>query len=205
MTLKTVGLIVCAVLGYLIFQQEVRLRDAKLNRAQLASIRFGPTPEQQATRTPAFAYKNHTITPLARFNIRARVMSAEAYRLDRGAHVSPIDLALAWGRLAEKGNYTRIEVSQSGRWFYTRWAGAPPLPLQEIELSAANMHMIPANEAVERTLKRVSRHDMVRLKGFLVAVNSPDGWEWRSSLSRSDTGDGACELVFVEAVEIEAD
>ena len=96
-------------------------------------------------------------------------------------------------------------MSQSGRWFYTRWAGAPPLPLQEIELSAANMHMIPANEAVERTLKRVSRHDMVRLKGFLVAVNSPDGWEWRSSLSRSDTGDGACELVFVEAVEIEAD
>ena len=101
MTLKTVGLIVCAVLAYLIFQQEVRLRDAKLNRAQLASIRFGPTPEQQATRTPAFAYKNHTVIPLARFNIRARVMSAEAYRLDRGAHVSPIDLALAWGRLAE--------------------------------------------------------------------------------------------------------
>jgi hypothetical protein len=33
-----------------------------------------------------------------------------------------------------------------------------------------------------------------------VQVNTPDGWRWRSSLTREDTGGGACEVVYVCAV-----
>ena len=43
---------------------------------------------------------------------------------------------------------------------------------------------------------------MIKLKGLLVEVTHPKGWRWRSSLSRSDSGDGSCEVIFVEAAEI---
>jgi hypothetical protein len=38
---------------------------------------------------------------------------------------------------------------------------------------------------------------------MLVEVRNNKGWFWRSSLTRSDSGNGACEVVFVEAAEIE--
>jgi hypothetical protein len=40
------------------------------------------------------------------------------------------------------------------------------------------------------------------LRGFLVEARADDGWRWRSSLTRDDTGARACELVFVERVRL---
>ena len=43
----------------------------------------------------------------------------------------------------------------------------------------------------------VEAGDRVRIDGWLVQVNAPDGWRWRSSLTREDSGGGACEVVYV--------
>ncbi|HEY1057575.1 MAG TPA: hypothetical protein VGE55_02470 [Limnobacter sp.] len=201
---KTIVLIALTVLGYNLYQHGVTINDIKHQQQPLSGIQFKKIPEQSPTNIPPFTANNHTITPLARFTIRARVLSVEQYRFDRAAVIAPVDLALAWGRMADPMYYERMEVSQSGRWYFYHWAGEPPLPQQEILESSANMHMIPANDAVRNILKHVRRHQMVRLKGFLVEVNSPDGWRWRSSLRRDDSGDGACEVVYVEAIDIEA-
>jgi hypothetical protein len=64
------------------------------------------------------------------------------------------------------------------------------------------MHMIPANAVVARALKDVEADAAVRFKGFLVNVDADDGWRWRSSLSRDDTGNGACEVVVVDSIEV---
>jgi len=50
-------------------------------------------------------------------------------------------------------------------------------------------------------MKHVRQGELVHLDGFLVDASRPDGWRWRSSLRRDDTGDGACELVYVEDLE----
>jgi hypothetical protein len=42
--------------------------------------------------------------------------------------------------------------------------------------------------------------DQIRLRGYLVRVAASDGWQWRSSLTRDDTGAGACELVLLESL-----
>ena len=39
--------------------------------------------------------------------------------------------------------------------------------------------------------------DRVRINGWLVEANAADGWRWRSSTSRDDSGGGACEVVYV--------
>jgi hypothetical protein len=43
---------------------------------------------------------------------------------------------------------------------------------------------------------------IVHLEGDLVRADGKDGWHWVSSLSRTDTGDGSCEVVWVEHAEV---
>jgi hypothetical protein len=45
-------------------------------------------------------------------------------------------------------------------------------------------------------LRDVREGERVRIDGWLVEAHAPDGWRWRSSLSRDDTGAGACEVVY---------
>lgn len=92
-----------------------------------------------------------------------------------------------------------INISQSGRWYRWQTASAP-IPLREIERSSANMHMIAANDVVADTLKELNEYDVVTIKGYLVNVLATDGWRWQSSLTRDDTGAGACELIWVESI-----
>ena len=62
------------------------------------------------------------------------------------------------------------------------------------------MHLIPADDTVARDLARVREGQIVDLRGRLVEARRVDGWRWRSSLTREDSGAGACELVFVDSI-----
>lgn len=150
---------------------------------------------------PRLALENYHVEPLAKFSIEARVLSTERYRLGRESEISPVDFALGWGAMSDSAVLDRIDISQHGR-FYFWHVDEFPIPREEIESHGANMHMIPANAAVARRLKEIRPGQVVRLRGYLVAISADDGWKWRSSLSRTDTGNGACELVWVESVEI---
>lgn len=149
---------------------------------------------------PPFALPAATLKPLAGFSVQARVLSREDYRRGREADLSPTDLALGWHRMAEDEVLSKLSLSQSARFFSYRWENQPPLPPDEIRVSAANMHMIPASDAVAQALADVRKDDHVRIDGWLVEADAPDGWRWRSSTTREDTGSGACELVYVCAI-----
>ena len=172
-------------------------------------IRHGPgvvaasAPVQQELRgnAPRLGKAGYEIRPLARFDIEARVLGVERYRFDRGADLSPVDLALGWGRMSDTAVLARISITQGGRAYFWRTPEFP-IPRREIETSSANMHMIPADAAVARRLDDVRPGQIVRISGYLVEARGPDGWRWRSSLSREDTGDGSCELVWVGRLEL---
>ena len=51
-------------------------------------------------------------------------------------------------------------------------------------------------------LSGLIRFDCNKLLKFVVKVNSQDGWWWKSSQTRNDTGNGACEVVWVDEIEI---
>lgn len=126
--------------------------------------------------------------PLAGFSLQATVLSRRDYATGREADYSPTDLALGWGRMQDQAVLSRLDIDQSGRWYHYRWSGEPPIAPEQIALSSANMHMIPADAGIAAALHRVQRGDRVRIEGWLVQVDGPDGWHWRSSLSRGDTG-----------------
>ena len=62
------------------------------------------------------------------------------------------------------------------------------------------MHMIPSTQDIDRALQGLRRHDMISLSGYLCDIRG-NGGRWRSSRIRTDTGPGACEIVWVEHLQ----
>ncbi|MCB1775317.1 MAG: hypothetical protein KDI88_17015 [Gammaproteobacteria bacterium] len=148
-----------------------------------------------------FELHGYRITPLAEFSIKAKLLAREDYRFGREADLSPVDFALGWGRMSDEAVLDDIEISQSGRWY--RWRTASfPIPRREIETHSANMHLIPADEAVGDVIGAMRKGQVVELSGFLVSADADDGWRWVSSLSRQDTGGRSCELIYVRRAKI---
>lgn len=141
----------------------------------------------------------HRIIPLQKFDFEARVLRTERYSMDREAQLAPVDLTLGWGPMADPAVVSQVSITQSNRFYYWH-VNEFPIPRREIEVNSANMHMVPANADVERVLKSVRSGQHVTFSGYLIEVRAPDGWRWKSSLSREDTGAGACELVWVERI-----
>jgi hypothetical protein len=165
---------------------------------------YGEPEQDERVRRDPFERKGYTIAPFARFTVRARLLSAETYRIGREADLSPIDFALGWNDMSNDAVLAKLSISQGNRFYFYRWESEPPLPPEVIVRSSANMHLIPASEAVRRQLDRVPPGATVTLSGWLVDVSAADGWHWRSSRTRSDSGGGACELVLVEEVLVES-
>jgi hypothetical protein len=132
----------------------------------------------------AYRYPAGALTALAVL-IRAQIMTT--------------DFMLGWGRMSDESVLSHIEISQSNRFGFWR-VQEFPIPQREIETSAANMHLIAADRTVANQLERVWRGQVVHMRGYLVRADASDGWHWISSLSREDTGAGACEVFLVEQI-----
>ena len=65
------------------------------------------------------------------------------------------------------------------------------------------MHLIAADKSVAKQISRARSGQAVTMKGYLVEASRADGFTWRSSLSRTDSGDGACELMWVTEFSVE--
>jgi hypothetical protein len=143
------------------------------------------------------SYRGYEIQPRASFSLSARVLSATRYRWDAGADLAPVDLALGWGAMSDSARLDHFKVTQGAR-FFTLYPQDGDADVDDAMLHSANMHMIPATETVRRVLQSARPGNLVTLHGQLVDVSRPDGFTWRSSLRRDDSGAGACELVWVE-------
>jgi hypothetical protein len=151
---------------------------------------------------PAFSVAGYRIMPAAAFSLQARVLATETYHVGREADLSPVDFALGWGLMSDSAVLDRLQISQGNRFYFYRWSGVPPIPPVDIVEHSANMHMIPANDDIKRRLGTVRAGQIVALSGYLVRVQAPDGWHWNSSMTRSDSGNGACELVWVQDLAV---
>lgn len=201
-TVLKVGAALC-VAFFGIEAARTSLHGPKAVQAPVAQQIQAQTPVQTPTDKAAFAFEGYQIRPLAQFAVRARVLGREDYRMDKEADLSPIDLALGWKQMADPAVYGPLNITQGGRWYRYSWKDQPPIALQEIIESSANMHMIPANAAVLQALKKAREGRFIQISGYLVEATNTQGWRWTSSLTRSDSGGGSCELVFVESALVE--
>jgi len=142
------------------------------------------------------------LTPRARYDITARILAREDYRFDRLSDLIPEDLALGWGPMSDNKVIRAFDISQSVRFYSWMPKQALPIPRQAVIEHSANTHVIPADAGVARQLKRARIGQVIHLRGYLVNAVRDDGVYITTSMTRSDSGPGSCEVLLVEQVEI---
>jgi len=162
-------------------------------------------PEQVNTKgSKVIDHKGYTIITKAAVKVRARVLGKERYYFDDGADAVPVDLALGWKEMSDQSVIDKLKIWQSGRFYYWRTReDYLPVSRDKIEHNSSNWHMIPSTDSIEDELKSVSKGDVVSFEGFLVDVTKKGGFMRNTSMVRTDTGPGACEIVFVISFKIE--
>ncbi|MBP1710644.1 MAG: hypothetical protein H6Q49_846 [Deltaproteobacteria bacterium] len=177
---------------------------SKLEQKRIDNI--GPVaerPMQESTDAATMQRPGFEIQPLARYKIRAKVLSIERYRSGRWAELSPLDFALGWGPMSDNAITGQLNINQSNRWYHYSWRDAPPIDPALIVRNSANTHLVPADDGIRSSLFKVRKGEIVRLEGYLINVSASDGGSWRSSLTREDSGANSCELMWVTGVVIE--
>jgi hypothetical protein len=141
-----------------------------------------------------------TLTVRATYRITARVLARESYHFDAMSDLVPEDLALGWGPMSDNRVLATIDISQSNRFYYWRGSAATQLSREAIITHSANTHVIPQDGLIAKELARLRPGQVITLEGELVDATRGDGGAIKTSLVRTDTGAGACEVMLVTDV-----
>jgi hypothetical protein len=164
---------------------------------------FVPTARQDPVQTPAeqspftvqINEEIHTVTPLFDYAIAGMVVSSgfsKTLAEHRKDSLNILDVGLIWGDNLDTDLYRKLEFYNDGVWLHARTEdGAAWERLNPLQLS--NNHLLSNDPDRIRLIRTVKRGDVIQIKGWLVNYSGRG-----SSVNRTDTGDGACETIWVE-------
>ncbi len=116
-------------------------------------------------------------------------------------HLNMLDVCVVWGETAMSRLLHRISF----------WNGIFTCNVKtrdRVAWAAFNMeqlsnnHLISDDEYIRDRVKAIRVGDQIRFRGYLASYSNPAGGKRGTSTTRTDTGDGACETVYVENFEI---
>ncbi len=142
-----------------------------------------------------------TIVPVATYKISALVICMKYYRADEVDELTPVDLCVVWGQMAIPENIHYFTCTQRDRGCYLA-AEESPLNDAYVDTHFTNIHVIPADDTILKTIKTLTVNQVVYLEGFLVNVYCRGASIWETSLTRRDTGDNSCEVLYVTTVKV---
>lgn len=147
---------------------------------------------------------------VATYNIAGRVINIHNYYGNSLQNqISPKDIGMSWGLMAKSQNYNKVSWtslgdrrlrinSNDGKWLNDMGG------IDKISEYCSNNHIIPSDTKVEKMINLIKEGNYIRLEGYLVNVfcQKKDGssFKWNTSTSRTDTKDGACEILYVTNV-----
>lgn len=112
------------------------------------------------------------------------------------------DLCVIWGKNVESGVYKNMKF-HSDSW--TCWAAWPDQATgAAFTMNAlSNNHIVTNDDHVKKVLMQAEPGDLIHLKGMLAEyVNHAGGYTRGTSTTRNDTGQGACETIYVDDFKI---
>ena len=166
-----------------------------------------PAPIQQSASGQVIKTIDNTeveITFKNSYILAGRVVDVQPYFPTKVQNkLSPIDIGVTWGFLARDENHNTVKWSSAGNRFLTFKTSNPKLmnDMTRVTQHLSNNHLIPADDEIEKQIKALKVDDYIKIEGYLVNVYYTVGtngyFTWNSSTSRSDKGDGACEIIYV--------
>jgi len=167
-------------------------------------------PEQTATREGPFDVVvndvKYQIEPEYAYDLTGMIVS---YRHHEGNsrmhmlandHLNMLDVCVVWG------DNTASQLHKIDFWngiftcnAFTRSQQAwDSFDMNQL----SNNHLISDDEYIRDQVDNVQIGDQIRVRGYLASYSNEGGGKRGTSTTRTDTGDGACETVYVEHFKI---
>ena len=186
------------------------------NRNDLPSaIEFRPQLEQAPRQRPItkppmtvpYAGVDYRVEPLFSYELYGLVVS---YRQHDGEssmhrwsndHLNMADVCVVWSDTAFSPTLRKLKF----------WNGIFTCNVQTRDSVAwsqfklnqlSNNHLISADELIRDRVGEIRVGDQIRIKGSLVRYGAAGGGLRGTSTTREDSGDGACETILVDELEI---
>ena len=164
-------------------------------------------PAETAPIQVEFEGVSYAVTPEYAYDITGMVVS---YRHHDGNsrmhalandHLNMLDVCVIWGDNPANERLHKISF----------WNGIFTCNVQTRDQQAwnafdmnqlSNNHLISDDELIRRQVRRIKVGDQVRVQGYLTSYSTEGGSTRGTSTTRTDTGDGACETIYVEKFRI---
>lgn len=206
-SLLVLFLILAAMLiSYLVYRANT---EAVFTRDSTSSISIEADPVQTADKEtilpPMQIGRNkYFFTVKAGYQISGLLVGKRYYRQGHWGRLSPYDYSLVWGNMPSY--LPHLKFSNAFRFCLYKHKQNVILDNKYIESHVSNNHIIPSNQNIRHALKTVRKGNLVRIDGYLVNVTAnvkgKGTSNWNTSTVRTDTGNGACEIVYVAKLQI---
>ena len=205
----TIVLLISIVLVLIALFQKDRLPDKEDILNELYQM-----PRQ--TQTAALAFKTevgnkvYTITPFYGYELHGLVVSYYdstgwwdiTHKFLWKDFINIKDICVLYGFNVRTDAYKEMRF-KSGPW--TCYVDLPTerAQVQYHHICLSNNHLLADNKQLAKEIMRAERGDQIYIKGYLAAYSHSGGSFFRAtSTNRTDTGDGACETIYIEDFKI---
>ncbi|MCX7552858.1 hypothetical protein OS175_03115 [Marinicella sp. S1101] len=156
-----------------------------------------------------YQQETFTIMPKYDYELFGLVVSYRLHDSDGGwmihaqnkDHINVADYCVVWGASADASILAHFSFS-NGQFtcnFQTQSNQAWEAFNQN---QISNNHLLAVDEHLRETIDEINIGDVIHIKGKLAHYINPLGGERGTSVVRTDTGNGACETIWVEAIGI---
>ncbi len=168
-------------------------------------------PEQVAEDLPPFLARfngiDYTVDPQFRYVLHGLVVSYRhhdgnsfMHRFSRD-HLNMMDMCVVWGGNVDPGLlheftfWNGIFTCEFRTKSSEAWARFDPV-------AASNNHLLSDDPMIRGRIGDLRIGDQVRVEGWLASYGADPERQRGTSTTRTDTGDGACETLYVERFDI---
>jgi len=168
-------------------------------------------PEQLRTNDKPFEVTfngvNYRVEPQYDYDLHGLIVSYRHHdgdsRMHRRAndHLNMLDVCVVWGDNAAGDHIRKLNF----------WNGIFTCNVETRDLDAwnqfrmnqlSNNHLLSDDDYVREQVMGIRVGDQIRVQGWLASYSNETGSKRGTSTTREDTGDGACETIFIDRFEI---
>ena len=204
---------VLVVAGAVLLAASLFLRHALPGPAELRS-ELRNEPVQEPTQAAPFKITaggvTYTIKPVAEYEIWGLVVSNHDtttwwnwIHKASNDNLNVVDLCVVFAENVINGGYVGLDYSSGQFVCYVQTRSTEKW--QRFSMRAlSNNHLLADRSSIVSKLRGVQIGDQVRIRGWLSEYAHNHGFAFvrGTSLTRDDTGNGACETIYVQEVEV---
>jgi hypothetical protein len=210
------------LLGALAFWPLARWQARALPPADRLEASLRQEPRQRPTDRAPFTVEvegiSYRVEPKFSYAIEGLVVSEHvteswwrpaSFHARANDRLNVKDVCVVWGENAANGSYRRARFHSGEFTCFVRFPSAPAAQAF-VPRALSNNHLLAVDPALRRQLRDLRRGDQIALRGYLASYSHDQATEtgsgqgyWRgTSISRDDTGNGACETLFVTQLQV---